>query len=128
MTEKVKIKADIMWAYLERENEMSGRYQVDLCNLSQEAVGALQEMGISVHEKEDKGHFITCKSTNPIKAYDYKGEQLEGVIVANGSKAVATVGYYDWKYQKKSGRSPSIIRLVIEELVEYQVEDSGDAL
>jgi len=37
MTDAVKIKADIMWAYLDKVNDMSGKFQVDLCNLSDKA-------------------------------------------------------------------------------------------
>ena len=50
MTEAVKIKADIMWAYLTKPNEMSGKYQVDLCNLSEKASEALESMGIDVYQ------------------------------------------------------------------------------
>ena len=63
-TQRVKIKADVMWAYLNRKNEMSDRYQVDLCNLSDGAVSALESMGLTVNQKDGKGYFITCKSTN----------------------------------------------------------------
>ena len=42
MTEKVKIKATLEWANLSVPNEMSGKYQVDLCNLSKEAVEAIE--------------------------------------------------------------------------------------
>jgi len=48
MNEAVKIKADIMWAYLDKPNDMSGKYQVDLCNLSDKAAGALEELGLEV--------------------------------------------------------------------------------
>ena len=37
-TEAVKVKAEIMWAFLNKPNEMSGKFQVDLCNLSDKAV------------------------------------------------------------------------------------------
>ena len=43
--DRVKIKADIMWAYLDRMNDMSQKYQVDLCNLSDAAVSALEGNG-----------------------------------------------------------------------------------
>jgi hypothetical protein len=32
-TQRIKLKADLMWAYLDKPNDMSGKYQVDLCNL-----------------------------------------------------------------------------------------------
>lgn len=119
-TQRVKIKADVMWAYLDRKNEMSSKYQVDLCNLSTPAVKALESMGLSVREKEGKGFFITCKSNNPIKAYGKTGEELEGMAIGNGSKAVALIGSYEWAWKNKQGVSPSIKKLVIEDLVSYE--------
>jgi len=118
-TQRVKIKADVMWANLDKPNEMSGKYQVDLCNLSDPAVQALESMGLTVRQKEDKGYFITCKSNQPIRPFDKTGETLDGVAVGNGSKAVAMVGSYAWTFKNKEGVSPSLKKLVIDELVTY---------
>lgn len=120
----LKLKADIMWANLDRPNEMSGKYQVDLCNLSQAAVKALSSVGITPKQKEDKGFFITCKSTQPIRAYDMDGEVLEEKL-GNGSKAIAMIGTYSWTFKNKEGVSPSLKKLVVEELVRY---DSGEVV
>ena len=119
MTEAVKIKADIMWAYLVKPNDMSNKYQVDLCNLSDKAVEALESMGLEVKHKEGKGKYITCKSSRPITIYDDGGAMLDGANLGNGSKAVALVGTWEWAYQKKKGTSPALKRLVITELLEY---------
>lgn len=122
----IKIKADIMWAFLNKMNEMAGKYTVDLCNLSDKAVAALEDMGVDVKFKEDKGHFITCKSQNPIRAYDDGGAELDpDVKVGNGSKAVGSISFYEWKYQNKKGVSPTLRKLVITDLVEY---NEGEAL
>jgi hypothetical protein len=123
-TQRVKIKGDIMWAYLDKVNDMSGKYQVDLCNLSDGAVSALEDMGLTVRQKDDKGYFITCKSSNPIKAFGKDGDVLDGVMVGNGSKAIALVGFYEWTWKNKQGVSPSLKKLVVDELVAY--EGSGD--
>jgi hypothetical protein len=119
-TQRIKVKADIMWAYLDKPNDMSGKYQVDLCNLSDGAVGALEGMGVTVRQKEDKGYFITCKSTNPIRAYDRDGDVIEGISIGNGSKAVAMIGTYSWTFKNKEGTSPSLKKLVVDELVAYE--------
>lgn len=123
-TNRVKLKADLMWAYLDRQNEMSQKYQVDLCNLSTAAVSKLEEMGIGVRQKEDKGHFITCKSSNPIKAFDRDGDVIQGISVGNGSKAVAMVSSYEWNWKNKNGVSPSLKKLVVTDLVSYEGSDS----
>ena len=61
-TKPVIASADIYWANLEKKNEMSGKYQVDLCNLSETAVNALEEMGITLKsnpKKPEMGQYIT---------------------------------------------------------------------
>lgn len=127
-TQRVKIKADIMWAYMDKVNEMSGKYQVDLCNLSDPAVQALESMGLSVRQKEDKGYFITCKSNKPIRAYDKTGDEIEGISIGNGSKAIAMVGFYEWNWKNKAGVSPSLKKLVIDELVAYEGAEPVEAI
>jgi hypothetical protein len=114
------IKADIMWAFLTSHNPKSDKYQVDLCNLSEAAVERLESMGITVGDKEGKGQFITVKSTRPIRAFNPEGDLIEGVLVGNGSKATAVVTYYDWPPQWGEGRSPSLVKLVITDLVVYE--------
>jgi hypothetical protein len=117
--ESVKIKADVMWAYLEKMNEMTQRYQVDLCNLSDNAVKALESLGVEVKTKEGKGKFITCKSKRTISAHDDGGTPIDGSILGNGSKAAALVSYYQWNFGGKSGIAPSLQKLVITDLVPY---------
>lgn len=117
--QSVKLKADVMWAQLDKANEMSGKFQINLCNLSEAAVVALEEMGITVPEKEGQGRYITCKSSIPIKAFDADGVELSGVKIGNGSKAKAIITAYEWKYKNKKGVSPSLKKLVITDLIEY---------
>jgi hypothetical protein len=124
-TEAVKVKAEVMWAFLNKPNEMSGKFQVDLCNLSDKAVGALEEMGIEVKTKEGKGAYVTCKSTRPIAAYDDGGSLLEGEILGNGSKAAAIITPYEWSFKGKKGVSPSLRKMVITELVPYTGGSGG---
>lgn len=122
MSDKLKIKADVYWASLNRKNEMADAYTVDLCNLSDKAVAALEDMGISVQEntekKPEQGKYITCKSQRPIKAYDTDGDEIIEDI-GNGSKAVCMIGSYAWTYKNKKGVSPSLAKLVVTDLVAY---------
>lgn len=122
MSDKLKIKADVYWAQINRKNEMADAYTIDLCNLSDKAVAALEDMGISVQEnaekKPEQGKYITCKSQKPIKAFDADGIDIVEDI-GNGSKAICLVGAYSWTYKNKKGVSPSLAKLVITDLVEY---------
>lgn len=117
--ETLKIKCDIYWAQLTKMNDMTGKYQVNLCNLSDEAVKALENAGLSVGNKEDMGNFILCKSNIPLKAFDTDNQEISGLI-GNGSKAKAVVRPYDWVYKNKKGKSPSLLKLVITDLVSYE--------
>jgi hypothetical protein len=126
MTEdlKVKIKCDIYWAQTHKLNEMSGKYQLNLCNLSDSAVEALESMGITIAEDSEKrpemGKYITCKSNNPMRSHDSDGMEIPAdVIIGNGSVGKALVSSYEWKYKNKKGNSPSLKRLVVTDLVEY---------
>lgn len=119
---KVKVKCDLYWAQLDKENEMSGKFQVDLCNLSDAACKALEEAGVEIKSNKDKpeqGKFITCKSSKPIKAFDTDGDEIHEKI-GNGSKAKALLSTYEWKYKNKSGVSPSLSKLVVTDLLVYE--------
>lgn len=122
MSDKLKIKATVNWAFLNRKNEMADAYTVDLCNLSDKAVAALEDMGISVQEnlekKPEQGKYITCKSQKPIKAFDTDNEEIVE-DVGNGSKAICMIGSYAWTYKNKKGVSPSLAKLVITDLVVF---------
>lgn len=121
--ESIKIKCETFWAQLDKMNDMSGKYQVNLGKLSDKAVEALEGLGLSVNEKEDMGKFIVCKSNSPMRAYDTDNDQITEMI-GNGSKAKAIVKPYDWTYKNKKGKSPSLVKLVITDLVEYVPADN----
>jgi hypothetical protein len=44
---------------------------------------------------------------------------VEGTLIGNGSRVVASVGSYDWEFKGKKGTSPSLKRLVVTDLVEF---------
>jgi hypothetical protein len=119
----VKVQAEIMWAFLDTPNQLSGKYQVDLCNLTKEAVGVLEGMGVSVRKKDDqpeKGFFITAKSVNyPITTIDMDG----GVInakVGNGSKGIALLKPYEYTFKGKKGVGVGINKLIVTDLKVYE--------
>ena len=136
MTEEikpVKIKGTVFWACLKKVNQMSGTYQVDIGELSEAAVKALEAMGITALHKDTQGFYITCKSRYEIFAVDEDGDRITEDI-GNGSKAVCLISPYEWKFKNKKGVSPSLKKLVITELVKYEagggvdIDDSEEAL
>ncbi len=123
----VVVKGTAFWAQLEQVNQYSNKYQVDISNLSAKAVEALQEMGITVKNKgDDRGFFITCKSTYPITAQSAQGDSMEGIAIGNGSGITAVVSAYSWTSpQGKKGVSPNLKKLVVNDLVVYEKEEDN---
>lgn len=120
----IKIKGTAFWASLQKKNQLSDAYQIDIGELSDAAVKALESLGIEAKHKEGQGFFITCKSKYPIDAYDSDKNSLEDVLVGNGSEVEAVVGSYEWKFKNKKGFSPALKSLVVKKLVQYSA--AGD--
>jgi hypothetical protein len=117
----IKIEAEVQWAFFTTKNEMSGKYQVDLTNLSNGAVEALQSAGLEPRQREDKpekGWFITAKSNYAIEPVDKKGDKITDVV-GNGSRAVAVIKPYEWSWKNKKGVSPSLMKITITDLKVY---------
>jgi hypothetical protein len=121
----LKVQAEIMWAFLDTPNQLSGKYQVDLCNLTKSAVDALKSMGVEVRTKDaepEKGQFITAKSVNyPITTVDEQGNPIT-VKVGNGSKGIALLKPYEYSYKGKKGVGVGINKLVVTDLKVYEAE------
>lgn len=119
----VPIKADLFWASLNEKNKYSEKYQVDLCNLSKDAIKTLMDMGINVKNdsnKPDQGFFVTAKSKlYPILAVDEKGNQIS-VKIANGSKGVALIKPYSYNIGGKKGVGVGISKIIVKDLIEYK--------
>lgn len=127
LAKPVKVKATLMWCNHNKVNEMSGKFQVDLCNLSDNAVTALESLGLEVRKREDKpekGFYITCKSTVPMKVFDATGNDLNNIAIGNGSTATAVVGAYSWSWKNKKGTSASLTKLVVDNLVAYDAPEA----
>ena len=124
----VTVKATVMWCNHNKVNEMSSKYQLELTNLSENAVKALEGIGLEVRKREDKpekGFYITCKSVRQMdKIFDKTGASLIDVAIGNGSTGTAVVGTYDWSFKNKKGLSASLIKMTLDNLVAYDAEDT----
>lgn len=125
----IRVKADLYWAQLSEKNEMSGKYQVDLCNLSDAAAQKLSDAGVEVKtsDKEDdtRGAYVTAKSANPIFAFDTERNRIHENI-GNGSKADVVLTTYNWDFKGKTGTSASIRHLTITDLIEFDRDGGGN--
>ena len=133
-TNLVKVKATIAFPNLTRVEEMSGKYSVQLANLSSAAVDKLESLGMNVKFKEDdygRGQFITCTSKFPIDnskfptVVDDQGLALDPDLVTPGSKVEAVLKTFDWEFKGKRGTSAFVQKMLVTELGQAS-EDSFD--
>jgi len=121
----VKISATVAFPSLTRLDAMSGKYGVQLANLSDAAAEKLEEMGLSVKFKDDsygRGRFIECRSKYPIDnskfetVLDDQGLPMDPDDIGPGTKVEAVLKTYDWKMGGRSGTSAHVVKLVVKEL------------
>lgn len=111
----------LYWPFLDEVNKLSGKYQVDVTNLSPKQVARLEEEGVNVRNKGDeRNHFVTMKSTKfPIRAFNPDGSEIHAKV-GNNTIADVVVTTYAWKSPTgQKGVSAGIQKLVITDLVEY---------
>jgi len=130
----VIVEGTVYWANLASKNEMSGKYQVDLGNLDKSAAKTLKGEGIKLRtdnntdeKKPMKGTFITAKSQYPIKIVFKDGvEQVGADEIGNGTRAKFKVNAFEWNNKFGTGISAGITKIMITDLVKYEVMDDDD--
>lgn len=122
----VPVAAKLWWPFLSRVNDMSGKYQVDIAQLSDKAVEALEMMGLSVSNKGDeRGNYITAKSNYPIEP-QFKGDRVDASVLGNGTVATVAIAPYDWEFRGKRGRSANIKKMLVTEPVVYDADSDEE--
>jgi len=114
-----------MWArVLEGQpNNLSNKYQVDVCNLSSEVVKQLESYGVPIKNDEERGSFVTAKAIRPPRVMDASKRLWDDTIIGNGSTIKISAKPYDWTYKGKSGVSLGLNQLMVVNLVEYEMEE-----
>ena len=117
----------------------TGKYGVQLTNLSERAIERLEELGVELKQKPDdkyaRGRFIECKSQYPI---DNSG-RFKILFEDDGKSPVEgdprEIGYGSIvraKVKAYKGRDgvvrPSLVSMTIEELVQPEVTADEDAM
>jgi hypothetical protein len=136
----IVVNATLFWPNLHTKNDMSGKYQVDLGLLDDEAIKAIEGLGVVVktdpHKNEDyadRKQFVTAKSANyPIKTFFANDiDETDVGAVGNGSEAMVKINAYSWEFKGKQGRALGISKVKITKLARFEMdledeEDWGD--
>lgn len=132
---QVKVAATVSFPSLTRPDNMSGKYSVQLGNLSDAAAEKLEELGVNVKFKDDaynRGRFVECKSKFPIDNSKYQtvvddaGLSMDPDLIGPGSKVEAILKAYDWTMGGKSGVGVRLVKLQVKELAKAEALSSDD--
>tara|TARA_R100000951_G_scaffold111099_1_gene109733 strand:- start:38 stop:481 length:444 start_codon:yes stop_codon:yes gene_type:complete len=119
------VRGTAQWASVFDVNELSGKYQVDICNLDKNTVKDLEKHGLTIKkgtdDKKEYGSYITAKASKYApKVLDNNAEPMDGtVLIGNGSKIKASISPYSWTFKGKAGVSASLNSLMVLKLVSY---------
>lgn len=137
------VRGTAQWASLSKPNDMSGKYQIDVCNMSEADVKQLEGQGVTNirHEEkrdddyEPRGHFITMRSNavskngdilDPPKVVDAKKNPLpKGTLVGNGSEVKVVYDPFEWSFKGKTGVSAGL-RIV--QVITLEAYEGGSGL
>lgn len=141
---KIVVKGTLVWPFLARTNELSGKYQVDIANLDKEIAISLKKLGVNIRKEDEKklkereengatsynrGLFFTAKSSEQFFTV-YNGSRdniLEDTsIVGNGTKAKVLVKLIPYNNKFGNGIFAGLGDILVTDLVEYH--DSSDDL
>ena len=131
----ITFNATLYWNCMANVNDMSGKYQADLGNLSEKAAKALTQLGVTVKtdphknpDYDDKEQFIVGKSKFPIKvAFNENVDPVEIPAIGNGSRVKATIQPYNHQNVAKYGMGVGLNKVVVTELSIYSKDDvEGD--
>lgn len=118
----------LYWANVHTPNDMSGKFQVDLTNLSDERINWLEDQGINVRTKEnlpEMGTFITAKSQYPILTVDTSGKIMEDLL-GNGTVADIIFDTYSGKNKFGTYAGVSVKKVVVKSLVPYASKEEAE--
>lgn len=123
----VKIEGELFWSNWMKEfntkfNEANIKYECTIGNLTDESVEALKELGVQVKNKESMGNYIVAKSKFIFEPVTKDGGAVNIDKIGNGTKVFAVMTSYKHKMSARFGNAPSVRKLVVTELKEYNPE------
>ncbi len=125
--ETAVIEGKAYWSKLNKKDEYSDKYQMDIGNLSEETKELLKENGVKVKNKEDdRGDFITARSKFSVPVMDSNKKTFNAeTLIGNGSSVKTRVAFNkSHPMVDKYGTSLYLNKVQVVDLVKYGNEDS----
>tara|TARA_R110002020_G_scaffold256930_1_gene470603 strand:- start:1302 stop:1739 length:438 start_codon:yes stop_codon:yes gene_type:complete len=110
------------WVKLREPDEMSKKYQMDICNLDSDTKEKLESKGVVVKNKQDdRGDFVTARSKFNVPAINKDNEPIDvDTAIGNGSDVKVKIGFNsDHPMVSQYGTSMYLNKVKVLNLVEY---------
>lgn len=143
MTEQIKnriISGTAYWASVVSPNTTFDphRWEINVCNLSDETRAMVEEDGLSIKNKgDDRGDFVTIKrnltrkdgGTNDApKVVDSNNSPMHNTLIGNGSLVNVKYRPYSWSYSNRKGVSADLMAVQVVDLVEYMADGDFESV
>lgn len=126
MSEFIDVEGKAYWAQVRAPSKMSGKFEVEIGNLSPKAKAKLEALGIKVKTDEaesdlDKGLFFKAKTQFKVPVVDAADQPVaDDVLIGNGSRVIVRVSAYAWKFGAKKGVGANLVGIQLLDLVKYE--------
>ena len=126
--ETAVIQGKAYWAKLSIPDSMSEKYQIDVCNLSDDTINNLKKHGVVPKNKDDeRGTFITARSKFDVPVINSDKEDMNGNLIGNGSDVKVKIGFNkDHPMVSQYGTSMYVNKVMVTNLVAYEEDTDFD--
>lgn len=123
------ISGKAYWTKLNRKDEYSDKYQLDVGDLSDKSKEVLATHGVKLKNKEDdRGEFVTARTRYVVVVIDSDRKVIDqDTLIGNGSSVKVKVAFNKTHpFAEKYGTSLYLNKVQVTELVEYGNKDEFD--
>ena len=126
--ETAVVQGKAYWAKLNTPDQMSEKYQMDICNLSDIAITSLKKHGVIPKNRDDeRGEFITARSKFDVPVVNSDKEDMNGTLIGNGSDVKVKIGFNkDHPMVSQYGTSMYLNKVMVTNLVAYERDTDFD--
>lgn len=124
--ESAIIRGKAFWTKLNRKDEFSEKYQMDVGNLAEKSKDVLISHGVHLKNKEDdRGEFITARSKWIVPIMDTEKQLIDNdVLIGNGSDVKVKVTFNkNHPFSEKHGTSMYLTKVQVVNLVTFSNDD-----
>jgi hypothetical protein len=123
------ISGKAYWTKLNRKDEYSDKYQMDIGDLSDKSKEVLASHGVMLKNKDDdRGEFVTAKTRYTVPVMDSDKQVMDqNTLIGNGSSVKVKVAFNkNHAFVDKYGTSLYLNKVQVTDLVQYGGKDEFD--